>query len=202
MDIDIKSGFNNLSSLTQHALCVAGIVIVAVVAYLYFLQPKNEELAALTAKNDQLQEEVARGTAVETRYKEFQQKLDESRERLRNLEKLLPKEKEAAVFLRDIQKMATDSSLKINLFKPQEMATHEFYSDWPISIKVEGNYHGLGSFFEKISLAERIVDVPTLSIQNITDQTDTRRTIIATGVATTYVQGVDQPQTEQTEGTK
>ena len=191
--MDIKElNFGNLPSRVQHAIAIGGIIIVAAIGYWHTLQPKNVQLKALNAENSKLQQEVQQGKAVEIRYNEFKQELENLGARLIVLQTILPSEKEASAFLKSIQQMASSSELKINLFKPQNMVAHDFYSDWPVEIRLEGNYHGLGRFFEKISKAPRIVDVPTLTINNITDQTDSRRTIIATGMATTYVQGIEQ----------
>ena len=184
--------FENLPSRTRHAIYVSLIIIVAAACYWYVLRPKNERLNALTTQNNQLQQEVQQGRAVEIRYNEFKQELENLEARLIVLQTILPTEKEASAFLRSIQQMASTSELKIDLFKPQNLVAHDFYSDWPVEIRVEGNYHGLGRFFEKISKAPRIVDIPTLTINNIKDQTNSRRTIIATGMATTYVQGIEQ----------
>lgn len=184
--------FENISSRAQGAIAVSFIIIVVIIVYMMVLKPKNEQLAVLNAQNNKLRQEVQEGTAVEIRYNEFRQELENLEARLIVLQTILPTEKEASAFLRSIQQMASTSDLKINLFKPQNMVAHEFYSDWPVEIKVEGNYHGLGRFFEKINKAHRIVDVPTLTISNIKDQTDSKRTIIATGMATTYVQGIEQ----------
>ena len=151
--------FENLPSRAQHAIIVSMIVILAAICYWYFLQPKNERLNALNTQNSKLQQEVQQGRAVEIRYNEFKQELENLGARLIVLQTILPTEKEASAFLRSIQQMASTSDLKINLFKPQNMVAHDFYSDWPVEIKIEGNYHGLGRFFEKISKAPRIVDV-------------------------------------------
>jgi Tfp pilus assembly protein PilO len=69
------------------------------------------------------------------------------------------------------------------------MVSRGFFFDWPVEVRLEGNYHGLGRFFESISQAQRIVDVPTITISNIGNQTNPNWTLTATGTVTTYVQG-------------
>jgi type IV pilus assembly protein PilO len=73
------------------------------------------------------------------------------------------------------------------------MVPHDFYSDWPIEIIVEGNYHGLGLFFEKMSQATRIIDVDMLSIKNIAPPADPNRTLTASCNVITYVFKENQP---------
>ena len=62
-----------------------------------------------------------------------------------------------------------------------------FYSDWPILMQVEGSYNALGHFFEKVSAATRIINVPNISIKGIDGSTDFNRTLTATCTATTFV---------------
>ena len=85
--------------------------------------------------------------------------------------------------------MAISSDLKINRFRPRTLVSRDFYYDWPVEVRLEGNYHGLGRFFEQMSQATRIVDVPEVTIRNISTQTDPRWTLTASGTVTTYVQG-------------
>jgi type IV pilus assembly protein PilO len=85
--------------------------------------------------------------------------------------------------------MAASSDLRINLFRPGSPVSRDFYFEWPVEVRLEGNYHGLGRFFEKIGRATRVVSVPTVIIGNIGSQTDHRWTLIANGTITTYIQG-------------
>lgn len=91
--------------------------------------------------------------------------------------------------------MAASSNLKINKFTPQLVIPRAFYSDWPIQIEVEGNYDGLGLFFEKVSQATRIIDVGTISIKGSDQLADPGRTLTASCTATTFVFKEDQLDT-------
>ena len=157
--------------------------------YWIYQKPRNEQLSSLNSKNEKLRVQLQQAVAVKTKYEQYQKDLEEIDTRLLALQAVLPTEKEAAAFLRTVQDMASSSNLKINLFRPKTLVSRDFYYDWPVEVKLEGNYHGLGRFFEKISQATRIVDVPTISISNIKTQSDSNWTLIVTGTVTTYVQG-------------
>ena len=102
--------------------------------------------------------------------------------------------------------MAASSNLKILKFTPQPVVPRAFYSDWPIQIDVEGNYDGLGRFFERVSQATRIIDVGSISISGSKDQaSDTSKTLSASCTATTFVFREDQvvtPDPKEKETTK
>jgi len=98
-----------------------------------------------------------------------------------------------------VQRMAASSNLKINKLTPQAVVPRGFYSDWPIQIEVEGNYDGLGLFFEKVSQATRIIDVGTITIRSIDDPPDASKTLSANCTATTYVFNDEQAEAANTD---
>jgi type IV pilus assembly protein PilO len=118
---------------------------------------------------------------------QFKTELAQLESRLNELRKILPPEKETPIVLRSIQQMAASSNLKILKFTPQPLKAHDFYVDWPIQIQVEGNYNGLGYFFEKISRYTRIINADNIAIKGIDNSTDRARTLSASCTATTFV---------------
>ena len=44
------------------------------------------------------------------------------------------------------------------------MVTKEFYQEVPINIDVEGTYHNLGAFFDRISRLSRLVNMGTIKV--------------------------------------
>jgi Tfp pilus assembly protein PilO len=186
--------FDNMPRPVQILLFTALVILLAVAFYMYHLKDQVKKHDALQGEIRKLELSVAKGTAVETRLKLFREELALLEERLVNLQSILPSEKETPTLLQSIQNMASSSNLLINKFAPQPMVPRAFYSDWPIQIELEGNYHGLGLFFEKISQATRVIDVGTISIRNIQSQTDRGRSLVASCTATTYVFREEQPE--------
>jgi type IV pilus assembly protein PilO len=68
----------------------------------------------------------------------------------------------------------------------------EFYQEWPINVEVDGNYHNLGLFFDRVSRLSRLVNVGEVKIKTPQKQTASN-TISVSCVATTYVY-VEAPQ--------
>jgi len=180
---------NNLPAPIRHCLYIVLILALAGMWYWIYQKPRNEELASINIKNDRLLVQLRQAETVKTQYEKYQRDLREIDERMVALQSILPTEKEAAAFLRTVQEMAGSSNLKINLFRPRALVAHDFYFDWPVEVRLEGNYHGLGRFFESLGQAQRIVDVPTVTINNIANQTNPSWTLTATGTVQTYVQG-------------
>jgi type IV pilus assembly protein PilO len=192
--------FENLPRSIQISIFSILILGLAFAFYMYYLKDLVLERDAIQEEIARLELSVAQGTAIETQLKLFKKQLVELEERLTVLQSILPAEKETPAFLRAVQQMAASSNLKINKFAPQAMVPRAFYSDWPIEVEVEGNYHGLGLFFEKISQATRIIDVGTISVKGLTAQTDPGMTLTASCTATTYV--FREEQAEQSAANK
>jgi len=180
---------DNIPAPARHCLYIALIVALAGTWYWFYQKPKNEQLTSINSQNDRLRVQLQQAETVKARYEQYQIDLAEIYARLTSLQAIIPTEKEAAEFLKSVQEMAASSDLKINLFRPRALVLRDFYYDWPIEVRLEGNYHGLGRFFESMGQAQRIVHVPTISISSINNQTTPSKTLVATGTVTTYVQG-------------
>ena len=68
------------------------------------------------------------------------------------------------------------------LFKPGKEVSKGFYAEIPVNIEVEGGYHNLAMFFDKVSKLSRIVNVSNIKIQKMKEP----GMLKATCVATTY----------------
>ncbi len=65
-------------------------------------------------------------------------------------------------------------------------AAQEAYEEWPINMEVEGSYHNLGYFVDRVSRLARLVTVSNVKIASQGTQT-LSNTIKVSCVATTYV---------------
>ena len=180
--------FESLPRSVQVVIFAALIGCLTFVFYLYYLKDRIIQRDVIQAEIARLELSVAQGTAIENQLKRFKQELAQLEERLAVLRSILPSEKETPAVLRSVQRMAAASNLKINKFVPKPLIPRTFYSDWPIEIEVEGNYDGLGLFFEKISQATRIIDVGDVAITGMDKPPEgSNITLTASGTATTFV---------------
>jgi type IV pilus assembly protein PilO len=183
----INLNLKNLPRSTQILFFAVLVCGLATLFYFYYLQDLVKKRGRLEAEIAKLEVSVQQATAVENQYNEFKQKLEQLEAQLARLQSSLPAQKETPTVLRSVQQMAASSSLKILKFIPQPIVNRDFYSDWPITIEVEGNYNGLGSFFEKVGKAARIINVGSISIRGIEGSMESARTLNASCTATTFV---------------
>lgn len=183
-------------------LMLFGVVVGAILAlsYMYLFQGMIEQRTALQNEIATLQAQNAETAAVMNELNRFKQESAKLEARLLELRAILPSQKEAPVLLRGVQEMAASSNLKIMKFTPQAIVPKGFYSDWPISMEVEGSYNGLGLFFERISDYTRIVNVDNLMVNGIPDSKDPQRTLKATCTTTTFVYREEPAPSSSTPG--
>ena len=98
----------------------------------------------------------------------------------------LPSRKEVDDLLRKVQQLAAESSLDVLRFRPEATRPQDFYAEWPITLDLDGSYHNLAYFFDRLSRLSRIVNVSNLTIEAKQDPTISS-TISASCTATTFV---------------
>jgi type IV pilus assembly protein PilO len=80
------------------------------------------------------------------------------------LEKQLPSKAEMDALLSDINQAGLGRSLTFDHFRPGSVSVKEYYAELPISIRVTGRYHDIGSFASDIAHLSRIVTLNNLEI--------------------------------------
>ncbi len=179
--------FDNLPRSMQILLFAVLVGCLAILFYFYYLKDLVQKQNLLETEIHKLEISVAQATAIENQLNSFKQELAQLEEYLARLRSILPAQKETPTVLRSVQQMAATSDLKILKFIPQPIVNRDFYSNWPITIEVEGNYNGLGTFFDKVGKATRLINVDAISVRGIENSMDPTRTLSASCTATTFV---------------
>lgn len=188
-----------LSDRVQIILFGLLILGLAGVFYLNFVGPLYQEVSFLKNDIEALTNEVEEGQAVKAQLPQFKRIVGEQQARLTQLRRVLPDGKETAEIIRRVQELAVESKLKIKSFTPQPTIDNEFYEDWPILVSLEGSYHNLGDFFEKVSEFTRIINVEDINIRALEDASSSGPSIGATCTATTFVY-VEEQNANQLQG--
>ncbi len=160
--------------------------------YYFYEMPEQEVLAVKRQERDGILARNAQGAETARQLPAFRSQVDDLETRLEALKPILPEEKDVGELLRRIQTLATQSNLTIRGFRPQPIATREIHAEWPIGLELEGSYHNLGLFLDRVSRFPRIINVGSLVIrpreQNAQGGTSSSSTsILVSCTATTFV---------------
>ncbi len=163
---------------------VLALIIFALIFFVYF-KPKNQELKDLRAEREKVEQEVQQLRIKKEQLVKIEAELVNLKATLKELEVIIPQKKEISEILRRIQQLAFDARLDILKFAPGGEIKREFFAEWPIPIEVSGTYHNLATFFDRLSLFDRIFNVESFGIRSVQNQTDAL-TITSGFTAKTY----------------
>ena len=154
--------------------------------YWYYERDMRAEMQGREQQLSMLRADIAKGRATAQKLPEFQAQVGDLESRLESLRAVLPEEKDAADLLRRMQTVAAQSNLTIKSFKPAPVITKQLHVEWPINLELDGNYHNLAIFFDRVGKFTRIVNISDVSIKGKPNPSP-NSTITATCVATTFV---------------
>lgn len=154
--------------------------------YYFWYADAIEQQKQKEARLAALQQEIRALEATANRLPEFQREVQALEARLETLKRILPPEKEMPDLMRRIQYLAAQSSLQIRKFNPAPVVSKDFYQEVPVNIDVEGTYHNMGAFLDRVSRMSRLVNMSDLKIKAQSAQT-LNNTVAISAVATTYV---------------
>jgi type IV pilus assembly protein PilO len=156
-------------------------------AFYYYIEiPAKAEMVARQTQLVTLKVDITTGLTTAKKLPEFRAQVTELEGRLANLKAILPEEKDAADLLNRMQTVAAQSNMIIKGFKPSPTVTKQLHAEWPISLELEGTYHNLALFFDRVGKFTRIVNISGLDVRG-KERSDAAMTITASCVATTFV---------------
>jgi type IV pilus assembly protein PilO len=156
------------------------------VFYYFYVMPLDAEMATRQQRLDGLKVEIAKAQSTANQLNQLRQQAAELEGRLESLKAVLPEQKDVADLLRRIQTLATQSNLAIKGFKPAPSVTKDLHAEWPIGLQLDGTYHNLGTFFDRVGKFSRIINVSNISIR-AKEKPELDSTITVDCVATTFV---------------
>jgi type IV pilus assembly protein PilO len=152
----------------------------------YYEMPARADFSSRESQLEGLRKDISMGVNTAKKLPEFRRQVADLEARLANLKAVLPQEKDAADLLRRMQTVAAQSNLTIKSFKPAPTVTKQLHAEWPINLELEGTYHNLAIFFDRVSKFTRIVNISGLDVKG-KDRADNNLSISASCVATTFV---------------
>jgi type IV pilus assembly protein PilO len=162
----------------------AGVaVIMVVVGWFMLLSNAHDDLDAMHAKEPVLKTDYRAKLGQAVNLSELRKQKLQVEEYVTQLEKQLPGRAEMDALLSDINQAGLGRGLQFELFRPGQVAVKDYYAELPISIKVAGRYHDIGSFAADIANLSRIV---TLHNMTLTSGKDLSGVLSMEATARTY----------------
>ena len=141
-------------------LCIA----LAAAGYFLDTTKQKQALKKIVSEEQSLRTVFSTKQAKAANLEAYKQQLEEMRTSFGTLLRQLPNETEIETLLTDISQTGISAGLEIDYFKPEGLLPKEFYSEYPIKLKVTGNYHEFAEFISGVAALPRIVTVQDIAI--------------------------------------
>lgn len=143
------------------------------------LESKRTELAGLNEK-------IAQGRAAERRLPQLREEVRRTELDLQRLLQILPTKRNTEELIKKVEALTRQGDFTLKKFSPKEYINKDFYAEWPIEIQIDGTYHNLALFFDKMARFTRIVNVEDLVMTGYPDAAG-GRTLGANFTAKTFI---------------
>jgi type IV pilus assembly protein PilO len=157
------------------------------------LQPKRDEIAGYEVKLSELQTKIQEGRAAKQELPKFREEVRQLELELDKLLRILPARRNTPDLMRRIRSLAEQGDFSLKRFTPGQLADKEFFSEWPIAIAVDGTYHNLALFFDRISRFSRIINIEDLTVSAM-PKAEGAHTITAQFTSKTFVYKEPEPE--------
>ena len=147
-------------------IAIFAVIIIAPAVAFYFLHfdPKTKEIKSLENQQTKLRREIAGAKARAAKLDEHLAEMEETKRLFAEASILLPQKKDIPSLLTNVSALGTNAGLNMATFKPAGERRQDFYAEIPVSLRVDGPYHNIGTFLYEVSKLSRIVAVNSISL--------------------------------------
>jgi Tfp pilus assembly protein PilO len=165
------------------------------------LQPMRDDFDLQEKKLSELQNKLQEGRSAKQELPKFREEVRQLELELDKLLRILPARRNTPDLMRRIRSLAEQGDFSLKKFNPGTLSDKEFFSEWPIEVVLDGSYHNLALFFDRISRFSRIINIEDLSVVALPPVKSTKdpnaanpRTITARFFAKTFVYKESEPE--------
>jgi type IV pilus assembly protein PilO len=167
-------------------LLLGGLLYFAAFFYLLDLNEMRHRLEGKKAELDTLNQKITQGRAAERRLPQLREEVRRIELDLNRLLQILPTARNAEELIKKFEALARQGNFFLKRFTPRDYINKEFYAEWPIEVQIDGTYHNLALFFDKMARFSRIINVEDLQMTGV-PEVSSGRTIAAAFTAKTFI---------------
>jgi type IV pilus assembly protein PilO len=168
LGIDFDEQLEKLAKVpkvARHGVVIGILIAIAAGYYTTSYQDSRAQADRLSAEAHELQRKLNKVRVVASNLGEFEQEVADLERDLQLVLKQLPNRKQFEDLLRDISTAGKKVGVEIKSIRRQKERSHGFYAEVPFDIQLEGRYHDIAEFFERVSKLSRIVNIGALDIK-------------------------------------
>ena len=195
--------FSEMSTGTKMLIIGLAALIIGAVYYFLPYNSKNQENLQLAAKIKDKNAENARLREFEPKLAQLTRDMVILEQQIEREKKVVPEDKDADQFIRLLHDTAASAGIEIRRYTAMPVANHEFYSEVPFAIDIDGPYYSVMIFFQKVAELERIVNIDNLQVASPKNSSNAKvkstyqwapgETIVASCTASTFFSHEAEP---------
>lgn len=146
---------------------IVGVPLAGAILFLahWLVWSKQEaSIARLSGELTKLEAQIQEGRAAKAKLPQFREEVRRLELELDKLLRILPARRNTEDLLRRLRALTEQGDFDLNRFSPGNLVDREFYSEWPITINLNGNYHNLALLFDRVGRFSRILNIDNLVI--------------------------------------
>lgn len=171
--------FDKVGKLTQVQriliCCTAFLIVIGGFVYLSFL-PKFKIIGELEKEYKELSQQLVAAKQKASELDKYRKEFAEAEIDFEKVKKSLPEERDIPKLLATVSSSGQEAGMDFLLFEPKKEQKKEFYASIPVAIEVEGTYQNLETFFDKVSMLPRIVNIENITIKPRKESDEIRTT--------------------------
>jgi type IV pilus assembly protein PilO len=141
----------------------AGVVVGAL--WWFAISPVQDQIASEQTKLQDLQAQIQKGRTAQRNLPGLREEVHNLELELDKLLRILPARRNTPDLIRRLRLLVEQGDFNLKSFDPQLPIDRDFYQEWPIRISLDGSYHNLALFFDRISRFSRIINVENLEMR-------------------------------------
>ena len=171
-------------------LAVGLVIAIALIGLTHWqlVTPIVNEMHSDEAQITELDKKIDAGRAAERKLPQFRAEVARLEQELEKLRRILPSTRNTEEIIQKIKALVDQGDFTLKKLTFPSLAPAKGgdpYSEWPISVSVDGRYHNLAILFNRLGNFSRIMNVENIQIKALPVQVE--KTIAADFIAKTFV---------------
>jgi type IV pilus assembly protein PilO len=129
------------------------------------LYPKIAEFTKVRLARIEKQDELATKRTKVATLDELRKSVEEAQDQIAYFERRLPNSPEAPELLNQLRRVANYTGVTYTSLDRLDTVQHKSYTEIPIKITLEADYHGLGEFINRIENSPRFAKIDNINVE-------------------------------------
>ncbi|WP_462323855.1 type IV pilus inner membrane component PilO [Desulfoplanes sp.] len=191
-------------TVLQKILILAGLVILLGGGYWYFfLSPQLETVVKLHKDIGKINTQIDKYRAISLQLPKLRKEVGAKKTEFLFAQTLLPKDAQALErLLASFEMLAQEIGVGFMAFTPGKETVGDLYASRSVGLRIQGTFHDLMRFFDKLSRLDRLVQLQSLRLQPTGKQVGSSSALLSADSRLVVFRALTQKEMRAKEATK